>query len=39
VRDLKTGKVQGDVDAEVAELVAMKNELTALVKALQETSI
>jgi methionyl-tRNA synthetase len=39
VRDLKTGKVQGDVDAEVAELVAMKNELTALVKALQETSV
>jgi methionyl-tRNA synthetase len=39
VKDLKTGKTQGDVDAEVAELLKMKTELTELLKALEASKI
>jgi methionyl-tRNA synthetase len=39
VKDLKTGKTQGDVDAEVAELLKMKTELTDLLKALEASKI
>lgn len=39
VRDLKIGKVEGDVEAEVAELLKMKTELTELLKALEASKI
>jgi len=39
VRDLKTGKSEGDVDAEVAELQGMKAELAKLLKALEASKI
>ncbi len=39
VRDLKLGKTEGDVDAEVKQLLGLKAELSALVKAMQETSV
>jgi methionyl-tRNA synthetase len=39
IKDLKTGKTQGDVDAEVAELLKMKTELADLLKALEASKI
>ncbi len=39
VRDLKTGKAEGDVDVEVKDLLAMKTEMAALVKALKEAIV
>lgn len=40
VKDLKTGKTnEGDVDAEVAELLKMKHELAALLKQLEATRV
>lgn len=39
IKDLKLGNTTGDVDAEVAELLVMKTELTDLLKALEQSKI
>jgi hypothetical protein len=39
VKEMKTGKKEGNVDAEIAELLRMKTEFNDMIKALQASKL